>query len=342
MNLNDYFKQFLTNIEPTAPQVSAASTSHNAVRKHLANDAEFKKIFVDSFLAGSYARDTAVKPIQDVDIIVVTKWDKEPAALLKELKSALDRNTNYQTKTSPQRRSICIDLDHINMDLVPAKQVTGRVAPLQVPDREQKDWVDTNPRGHMDWVTGLNDDTKQSDTDKGRFVPLAKMLKHWKRFALPDAKHPKGFWIECLAGWNHDAGARDWADVFIRSLQQIKDRYAADSQAGRAPNLTDPGLPHQYLSTGLTGSEFKTFFVRLEQALREARAAQADTTSFAKSAELWRVVFGSKFPSKEQRDAQVRLDEAAIAAKATSLGARSGRDVSEPEQFGGCASATDE
>ncbi len=335
MNLNDYFKQFLTNIEPTSAQVTAASTSHNAVRTHLANDSEFKKIFVDSFLAGSYARDTAVKPIQDVDIIVVTTWDKEPAGLLKELKAALDRNKNYKTKTSPQRRSICIELEHISMDLVPAKEVTGGIAPLQVPDREQKEWIDTNPRGHTEWVTGLNKKTKQSDTDQGRFVPLAKMLKHWKRFALANAKHPKGFWIECLAGWNHDAGARDWADVFIRSLEKIKDRYATDSQSGRAPQLVDPGLTHQYLSTGLTGAEFQTFFKRLEQALTDAKAAQADTTSYAKSAELWQGVFGSKFPSKEQRDAQVRLEQAAIAARATSLGARSGRDVSEPEQFGG-------
>jgi hypothetical protein len=334
MHLNDYFKQFLSNIEPTRAQVGAASTSHNAVRKHLANDEKFKDIFVDSFLAGSYARDTAVKPIRDVDIIVVTRWDKEPAALLKELKAALDRSSHYKTKTSPQRRSICVELEHISMDIVPAREVLG-LAQLQVPDREQKEWVDTNPRGHTDWVIEINKQTKKSDADQGRFVPLAKMAKHWKRFRLEQAKHPKGFWIESLCGWNHDPDARDWADVFIRSLELITGRYAADSTASRAPQLTDPGLIHRTLSTGLTGDEFQVFFSQMEKALAAARTARDDQTSHARSAELWREVFGPKFPSKEQREAQLRIEASALASRGSSLGARSGRDISEPEPFGG-------
>jgi hypothetical protein len=333
MKLNDYFKQFLSNIEPTSARVSAASTSHNAVRDHLSSDDEFKKILVDTFLAGSYARDTAYDPIQDVDIIVVAKWDREPAKLLAALKSALDRNKNYKTKCSPQRRSIRIDLSHISLDIVPAREVSG-LAPLQVPDREQKEWVGTNPKGHIDWVTTLNKATKQNENDQGRFVPLAKMFKHWSRYHLADAKHPKGFWIECLAGWNHDSAARDWADVFIRALELITSKYAVYRTSGVVPQLTDPGLPHQTLTTGLEAEDFQAFYAKLEQSLADARKARVDETSAAESAKLWRVVFGPKFPSKDQRDAQLKLEQAVASSSAASVGIRSGRDVREPEPFG--------
>jgi hypothetical protein len=337
MKINDYFRHYLSNIEPDIERVRAASTSHKSVREHLEADDDFKSVFVEAFLAGSYARDTAYEPIQDVDVIVTCKWDKEPSALLAKLKAALDRHYNYKAKTSPQRRSIRIDLLHISMDIVPAKPTNGTLAPLVVPDREQKQWIDTNPKGHTEWVSGLNKATKQSDSDQGRFVPLVKMFKHWKGYQLPNAKHPKGFWIECLAGWNHDPGARDWADVFINAVERITNAYRANAAIGLVPLLTDPGLRHQTLSTGMEVSEFKTFFQKLEQSLVDARKARDDSTSVAESARLWRQVFGPKFPTPEQRDAQERLAKVASASSGVgaSLGARSGRNIRESEPFGG-------
>jgi hypothetical protein len=340
MHLQDYFKQFLSNIEPSTRQVDDASASHNSVRDHLAEDPTFSKLLVRTFLAGSYARDTAYSPIQDVDIIVVTTWDGEPSALLAELDKALKRKDKYKTKTDPQRRSIRIDLSHISLDIVPARAHTG-VAPLEVPDQTQHEWVATNPEGHTAWVIDRNKDTKQSETDKGRFVPLAKMLKYWKRYALPDLKHPKGFWIETLAGWHQDTDAREWSNVFIGALENIVKKYEVEAAFKIAPTIADPGIEGQSLSTGLTGEDFATFYAALKQALTDAKAARDDTTSYEHSAELWRKVFGKKFPSKAERDAQVKREADALAARAAvgaaGLGARSQHDVREPEQFGGGA-----
>jgi hypothetical protein len=343
MKLNDYFRQFLSNIEPGEKRVSAASASHTSVRDHLKEDDAFRDLFVEAFLAGSYARDTAYDPIQDVDIVVVCQWDREPATLLSKLKSALDKHYNYKAKTSPQRRSIRIDLSHISMDIVPARRTSGRLAPLEVPDREQKVWLETHPKGHIEWVRDINAKTKQSDTDQGRFVPLAKMLKHWRGYRLPDAKHPKGFWIECLAGWHHDPSARDWADVFIGALERIRTACGVYASLGVVPPITDPGLQHQSLATGMELSEFKTFFDALEQALTDAKRARDDETGIAESARLWRLVFGPKFPTPEQRAACEALEKAratqtlasGVAAGAgASLGARSGRKITESEPFG--------
>ena len=332
MKLNDYFRQFLSNIEPNDTRVKQASTSHTAVRGHLKDDDAFKDVFVRAFLAGSYARDTAYDPIQDVDIIVECDWSGEPAKLLTKLKGVLDKHYNYKTKTSPQRRSIRIDLSHVSMDIVPARRTSGKVAPLEVPDREQKEWVETNPEGHSEWVTGLNKDT-------GRFVPLAKMLKHWKGYRLPDAKHPKGFWIESLAGWNHDVSASEWADVFIATLERIRSACAVYATLNLVPALKDPGLQHQTLATGMEAAEFKIFYDALGQALTDAKKARDDNTSIAESARLWQAVFGPKFPTPDQRAAAEALEKSRGASApavgvGASLGNRSGRNISESEPFG--------
>jgi hypothetical protein len=208
-----------------------------------------------------------------------------------------------------------------------------------VPDQTQHEWVATNPEGHTAWVVDRNKDTKQSETDKGRFVPLATMLKYWNRYALPDLKHPKGFWIETLAGWHQDTQAREWSNVFIGALENIVNQYELEAALKIAPNITDPGIESQSLTTGLTGDDFATFHAALKQALADAKSARDDATSVEHSAELWRKVFGKKFPSKAERDAQVKRDADALAARAAvgaaGLGARSQHDVREPEQFGG-------
>jgi hypothetical protein len=332
MKLNDYFRQFLSNIEPGEKRVQQASASHTSVRNHLKADDEFDDLFVRTFLAGSYARHTAYDPIQDVDIIVVCDWDGGPAELLTKLKGVLDKHYNYKTKTSPQRRSIRIDLSHISMDIVPARESPGTEAPLEVPDREQVEWVETNPEGHLEWVTGLNKET-------GRFVPLAKMLKHWNDYRLPDAKHPKGFWIECLAGWHHDVSMTDWADVFIGTLERIRSFCAGYAALELVPPLKDPGLLHQTLTTGMDAAEFETFYDALGQALDDARNARADNTSIAESARLWRGVFGPKFPNPDQRAAAEALEKSRSTSTpainlGASLGNRSGRNITESEPFG--------
>ena len=73
--LNTSFKTFLSNIEPNPETKKYAQEAHKPVREYLKNDEVFGEFFVDSFLYGSYARNTAVGDIKDVDIVVVTNFD---------------------------------------------------------------------------------------------------------------------------------------------------------------------------------------------------------------------------------------------------------------------------
>lgn len=76
-----YFNDFLKNIRLTDNQVNELKSAHTTLRNRLMANEDLKDIIVTTFLQGSYRRSTAVRPKQgkrsDVDIVVVTKLDKE-------------------------------------------------------------------------------------------------------------------------------------------------------------------------------------------------------------------------------------------------------------------------
>lgn len=331
MKLNNSFEIFLGRIEPTEATRAGAISAHKTLRDRLAADPDFARYHVETFLSGSYRRSTAVQPIKDVDIVVIIKADPNkdtPRQILALLKRVLDKY--YATKTAPQRRSIRIDLADISMDVIPAVAPFGADQKLQIPDRTLQEWIWTNPKGHIAWTARLNEATKDKPSDRGRFVPLVKMAKWWKRVQLPDAKRPKGFTLECLAGWHHDPTARDWADVFIAFLERVTTAYAAYKSLDAVPPIPDPGLPGKAIPTGLTPREFKAFLAAAETSLALSRRAR-DAATAKESADLWRQVFGDRFPASDD-------DGGTKAAgpeepRGPSIFTPSGRDIREAPPF---------
>src|ERR1044071_980421 len=109
--LNALFDKFLQNIEPDEKMVNHAHNAHDPVRDFLENDEAFGQYVEDTFLYGSYKRNTAVGDIKDVDIVVLTNFDTEseeftPQKVLRKLKSALARHYGDQDNQEYQRRSI--------------------------------------------------------------------------------------------------------------------------------------------------------------------------------------------------------------------------------------------
>jgi Second Messenger Oligonucleotide or Dinucleotide Synthetase domain len=299
--LNALFDQFLRNIEPDEDTVQDAINAHKPVRAWLAGHPTFTAVHVDTFLAGSYRRQTSVAPIKDVDIVVVCamrEYDPgNPRKLLEKLEKALDDNKDYKRKTAARRRSIQIELPRITMDIVPTVAPHGVDAPLLIPDRDVTRWFLTNPKGHIEWTQRLNADTKASETDRGRFVPLAKMARWWKREHLASTRHPKGHLVELIAGYYHDPAARDWADVFVAWVERTVTALAGFRATGALPAFTDPGLPSHTIKTGMEQEDFNRFYDELAKTLPVARRARdLGATDLAMSAKLWQQIFGPAFP----------------------------------------------
>jgi hypothetical protein len=316
--LESNFNEFLHNIEPDEKAVKHAKGAHKPLREYLSQDEEFAEFFVDSFLYGSYKRDTAVGDIKDVDIVILTNFSEndKPNDVLKKLKSALARYYKDPENPEYQRRSIRVndplpDTD-MTLDVIPAILITDDESPLKVPDKEADKWVWSHPKGHIYHTSDLNKD----NVSEGSFVPLVKIVKWWWKYQCevnqPEVERPKpkGFWLECLTGENFDASKHDYAAHFIAVLQNIYSKYKDEKDV---PELDDPGLDNTKIKSNMTKKEFAKFMEVLKNSLDLANEALGMLDD-AKSSEKWREVFGSKFPliRKSSKEASPQRDDPVI------------------------------
>lgn len=91
-----------------------------------------------------------------------------------------------------QRRSVCLELYHLNIDVVPAIQDPQNTQQIRIPDRDATQWILSSPLHHSDNATSVNNERG------GRFKPLVKLLKYWN-YNLPRTAQFKSFAIETLA-----------------------------------------------------------------------------------------------------------------------------------------------
>ncbi len=314
MKLPSYFKEFLSAIEPSPSYKDDQKSGHTTLRKRLASDEDFKLVHVNTFLQGSYKRNTAIHPGKDVDIVVVTSIDPAPGKTTPtEANARLEKCLrNYYDNVAKQTRSFGVTLSYVTMDVVlatsqhlctqtkllesvrKADELEDTEAwvehPLLIPDRDLDRWVETDPKRQLEWTTDLNKECE------GYFVPLVKMFKWWRKETYQKPKYPKGYVLERFAGDCVDKSKRDHAEGFAALLTNLVAKFRPYVLVGRVPHLSDPGVPSHNVAHRLDFDDFKRFIEKIDEALPVARDA-LDEKDIAKSAELWRNVFGPKFPA---------------------------------------------
>lgn len=192
--------KYLKNIEPTQAQKEGAVRSHNHLREILCTG-QFANRIHSSYLSGSYARDTAIAPLDDVDIIFVVdanKWETgffssmpAPKTILRSFANAV-RRRYPESSVRTQRRSICLQLNRLNIDVVPAIHADSTGLMIWVPDSVTGAWIKSSPKLHSDTATKIN------QARNGNFKPLVKLLKSWNS-RLPTTANLKSFVIETMA-----------------------------------------------------------------------------------------------------------------------------------------------
>lgn len=119
MATQQQFRDFLSDIEPSRNyEVECQIPTHRA-KGFLANDTEFKKLHVQTFLSGSYRRDTAIRPRKlggviarpDVDIIVETNHTlaDDPKDVIDAVFYAIQRLKNQKESYTSLRRQARLD-----------------------------------------------------------------------------------------------------------------------------------------------------------------------------------------------------------------------------------------
>ncbi len=272
----------------------------------------------------------------DVDVIVVTKLDKDeytPEAALDLFVPFLEEH--YKDKYRIQGRSIGIELSYVDLDLVvtaaPSESQIGileadsvktdfsienlnnwtltkswsiseqdqvnpfifaesasndpewKTEPLLIPDREAEEWKPTDPLAQIKWTWDKNRECNK------HYVNVVKALKWWRRVDDPDGNHPKSYPMEHFIGECCPDNINSVAEGVTLTLEKIVSDYKVK------PYLPDHGVPEHDVFGRVTDEEYEVFYDRVVEAAKIAREA-FDAEEITESANLWRELFGNKFP----------------------------------------------
>ena len=110
------FESFLKNISPSKSTIDEAGRLHRNLREHLRTCDSCRNTHVDTYLLGSYANQTFIRPKKDsnscdIDVIVETTHSisDSPYTVLCELEKAIRKRDCYQN-TRIQTHSVGIPL----------------------------------------------------------------------------------------------------------------------------------------------------------------------------------------------------------------------------------------
>lgn len=294
------FDSFITNIEPSDSTVSYISSVHNNLRDYLKQYDLYSDVYLDSFLTGSYAKHTSIRPVKDdkkrdVDIIIVTKYDSsiDSRKVLEELKNVLHASRNYES-AKIQHHSIGIEMGQISIDVVPVIQDKDDNQLYLIADDKTGEWSFTDPKGHKEWSTSVNQD------NSNRYKPLVKIFKWWRHKHCPhNIKFPKGITLEKVIADNLGDSTTATEDFFIETMENIvsnyKDNYV---DLGLNPVVNDPSSKIRFndLLAGYSLNDFKEFIYKIEEHLNLLNENGT-------SNDVWRTILGNEFPKGEQESA---------------------------------------
>jgi hypothetical protein len=169
------FEKFRSRIEPTEKEKNAISASQNKMRKILKNSTEIS--VVNSFLTGSYARQTMIRPLKDVDFLVQMNYavhkNDNSIQLLRKVRRVISKAypSTPITITTP---CIRVQFNYCHFEIVPAYAIEGNEDLFEIPANKEIGWQQTYPKIPDKWMTQEN---KKSE---GLFIPTIKMLKRWR------------------------------------------------------------------------------------------------------------------------------------------------------------------
>lgn len=283
------FESFMKDINPSKSTVEEASRLHRNLREHLRASDSYSDICVDTYLSGSYAKQTFIRPKKDsdscdIDIIVETNHstDDSPCAVLLELEKAIRERSCYQS-TRVQTHSVGIEMANFHLDVVPlAKDDDGL---LCIGSCSDGTWERTNPKRHISWSTQVN---QEFDND---YKPLVKIMKWWRRENCPSwVKFPKGITLEKMIADNLPDIGLTLEERIMQTMANLSTAYADDLDSLRVPFIEDPALSGSNLAAKYQYFDFTQFVDKLNEHLTLLAENGTDNNT-------WKAILGDNFPA---------------------------------------------
>ena len=291
MNVHKAFEKFVANlrIEDTATINSRYKTITKLLnRKYWDSESDT----AHSLQVGSFGRGTATVGLSDLDMVmglpwsVKTRFDEHEgngqSALLQEVKSAI-KGTYPSTDVSGDGQVVVVKMTDFTIEVLPAFE-NNDGSYVHADTSDGGSWEDTNPRAEIAALNELN------KTTNGNLKHLCKMIRGWKNksgTALP------GILIDTLC-FNFFESQKKWHTEGYGSFDGLV--------AAFFEYLGDQDPKQKYwLAPGSRQRVYrKASFVRkAKKAHSQCLNAIAKNENIS-AADLWREIFGSKFPTPAQ------------------------------------------
>lgn len=283
--VDDAFEKMRKNGEITTTEQTLAQGRHQRIRTTLESVWEIDR----TFLTGSYARHTKVKPLEDVDIFAVIDTagaqghyrDEAPSRVVDDLASLLDGKFNSaEADGMAVRVRMSDDEGQASFEIVPAFDHSS--SGFEVPDPARGRWIRTDPNVHAQLTAAKN-----TECD-GKWVPFAKMLKGWNLQA--GRPIPVSFLIEVMALDLVRKPFGRYQDEVTAFLGNLIDRVNGPwkDPAGVGPNVDE-------LITTARRSVMRSA-AATALAIAEEAIYLEDEGEERKAVDKWRELFGSRMP----------------------------------------------
>jgi predicted nucleotidyltransferase len=262
--------------------------------------------FLETQIFGSLARGTAVRPISDIDVLVLFRGRptvEDPKLAYRILESALKRiyggrvvdkkailrNTSRRQRVfSSFGASIIVDLPQGWLEVLPAVTSNSQAERFFVPDRLLRNWIPTNHEIHA------RSTQKREIESGGMYSSLVKATKWWQHFQASGQKYLSGFVLECLVAAHADLESESLLVSFGMLMRRIRKKYPTHHSMLRVPEL---GVPSGFKQTNLTKHRYYRFKKIIDQTVKLTGQVQA-AKSLDEELEIWQRVFGPEFPRK--------------------------------------------
>ena len=291
------FDLFLQKLEPKKTSKDAIKKRHIFIR-----DTFSKKIFNDgrktSILSGSYARNTQIEPINDVDIIIFfskeeywENFESNPIELLLFTQKLIQQTFPDQDKQI-QSHSIGIKFQSIpDVDIIPAFIQDNDNEIFIIPDKDLGCYIETSPPTHKKFISNHNELIGK------KFIPLVKMMKCWRNKLKREGLNKYGMELKIKSFH---------LEVFLMNIIQSNFTgysqclYSVFSEAGEAINnsCNDPADLSGDLGNYLSFSQKETLtsiFIQTSNKIKKLLEYQA-MGDHEKAIEGWHEIFGDPFP----------------------------------------------
>jgi len=195
-SISEAFQNMKGNLEITDLQTETVSTRQQNVRRVI----EAGLSVSDSFLTGSYIRNTMIAPLTKADVDVFVVLDSKyfynytdgknmgQAGLLDLVKSTLRKTYTKTPDISRNGQAVAIRFDDFMVDVVPAFNRKG--GGYLIPNSISQSWISTDPKKHVEIFSAAN------SAHDGDFIPLVKMIKAWNKNT---GNYFRSFHLEVLA-----------------------------------------------------------------------------------------------------------------------------------------------